>query len=66
VVTLQRRFLAVGAGREIIDWHRLFTRAGEGEIVGLSRTTVAVEERKLTKRSANTWGLVELANASVF
>jgi hypothetical protein len=38
------------AGRETIERYWLFKRAGEMEIVSLLRRTVAVGERKLTKR----------------
>jgi hypothetical protein len=38
------------AGSEIIERHWLFKRAGEMEIVSLLRRTVAIGERKLTKR----------------
>ncbi|CAH2811283.1 MAG: hypothetical protein CBARDMAM_6448 [uncultured Caballeronia sp.] len=52
IVTLQRSIPAVVAGHEVLGCHRLFQHAGDMEIVSLLRKTVAICERKLTKRTS--------------
>ncbi|OXC78950.1 hypothetical protein [Caballeronia sordidicola] len=52
--------MAVVAGRENIERHWQFKRANEMEIVSLLLRTVAVGERKLTKRVPMDSGQAEL------